>query len=93
MNAIPQIEPITTMARDHTALISKLDNGPVILAHRSKPAAVLVSINEWNQIADELARLRRAFLAEQRSKEMDENPALEIPFTREELTKRGIING
>ncbi|MEM7536676.1 MAG: hypothetical protein AAF639_31125 [Chloroflexota bacterium] len=93
MNVIPQIEPITTMARDHTALISKLDNGPVILAHRSKPTAVLVSIDEWNQIADELARLRRAFLAEQRSKEMDENPALEIPFTRDELTKRGIING
>jgi PHD/YefM family antitoxin component YafN of YafNO toxin-antitoxin module len=31
----------------------------VFLAARSKPAAVLVSVEEWGQLTDELKRLRR----------------------------------
>jgi hypothetical protein len=55
----PQIEPITTLARDHRALVAKLKAGPVFLAQRSRPAAVVVSPETWDELIKELSRLRR----------------------------------
>lgn len=55
----PQIEPVSNLARDYRSMFAKLKAGPVFLAQRSKPAAVLVSVDEWTATANELARLRR----------------------------------
>jgi len=55
----PQIEPISNLARDYRTMLAKLKTGPVFLAQRSKPAAVLVSVEEWTATANDLARLRR----------------------------------
>jgi prevent-host-death family protein len=46
----PQIEPITTLARDHKKVLSRLTKGPIFLAQRSQPTAVLVSIEQWDEI-------------------------------------------
>ncbi len=35
-----------------------MDDAPVILAQRSKPRAVLVSVEQWNQMVAELRRAR-----------------------------------
>ena len=93
MQTVPQIEPISNMVRDHKSVLSKLDNGPVILAQRSVPAAILVSIQEWDQQVKELQRLQHLELCDRVSKELDEDPSKEIPFTKEELIKRGVIDG
>lgn len=53
----PQIEPISNLIRDYLAIFAKLKNGPVFLAQRSKPAAVLVSVEEWTATANRLAQL------------------------------------
>jgi hypothetical protein len=55
----PQIESVTKMVRDHKGLLAKLRTGPVFLAQRSAPAAVLVSPQMWDDLTRELARLRR----------------------------------
>ena len=59
MNTVPQIEPVSSMSRDHKGIIAKLGKGPVILAQRSKPTAVLVSIEEWNRIALQMREYER----------------------------------
>ena len=58
MNKVQQIEPITQIQRAPSEVLAMLANGPVVLAQRSKPAAVLVSVEEWDRLADELTRLR-----------------------------------
>jgi prevent-host-death family protein len=62
MYTTPQIEPVTTMARNHKALLRKLKDGPVHLTQRGNEAAVMISAEEWRLIVkqlNELAQLRR----------------------------------
>jgi len=45
---IPDVVSISQM-REPAKIFEQVQNGPVILAQRSKSVAVLVSINEWNE--------------------------------------------
>jgi prevent-host-death family protein len=54
----PQIEPVSNLVKDHKAVFAKLGSGPVFLAQRSKPAAVLVSIDEWTEVVNRLEELQ-----------------------------------
>ena len=58
MEKVQQFEPISTMQQRPQAILERLNDGPVILSVRSKPAAVVVSVAEWDRIANELAALR-----------------------------------
>ena len=49
----PQIEAVTNFLKDHKAVLKKLQTGPIFLAQRSKPTAVLVSVAEWDHIVEE----------------------------------------
>jgi len=55
----PQIVPISDFRIRQAEVLTKLDNGPVFLAQRSKPAAVLLSMDGWEDLQKELSRLRR----------------------------------
>jgi PHD/YefM family antitoxin component YafN of YafNO toxin-antitoxin module len=59
----PQIEPVSNLIRDYRTLFAKLKLGPIFLAQRSKPAAVLVSVEQWRQIARRLAEAEGALAA------------------------------
>ena len=59
LTLVPQIEPVTRLARDHTAIFALLRNGPVILAQHSKPTAVLVDVATWNETLRRLASFER----------------------------------
>lgn len=59
MQQAPQVKPISKLRTDHTAVMRLLKNGPVFLAQRGTLSAAMVSIDEWNRIASELARLQR----------------------------------
>jgi prevent-host-death family protein len=86
----PQIEPVTNFLKDHKAILEKLEEGPVFLAQRSKPAAVLISVGDWDHMVEELEHYRMTWLADQRSREMDTNPDLSIPWevAEKELKQR-----
>ena len=45
---IPDVVSVSQM-REPAKIFEQVQNGPVILTQRSKSAAVLVSINEWNE--------------------------------------------
>ncbi|MEM7531964.1 MAG: type II toxin-antitoxin system prevent-host-death family antitoxin [Chloroflexota bacterium] len=93
MELVPQIEPISNFVRDHRSTLHKLNDGPIILAQRSTPAAVLISIQEWNQHVKELRRLQHLELCDRVLKELKEEPEKEIPFNQDELTRRGLLDG
>ena len=67
LKLIPQIEPVTRLARDHKGIFALLQNGPVILAQHSKEAAVLVDVDTWNKTLRRLALLERIALGDRAS--------------------------
>jgi PHD/YefM family antitoxin component YafN of YafNO toxin-antitoxin module len=77
----PQIEPVTNMIRDHKSVLAKLKQGPVFLAQRSKPAAVLVAPALWDEMTAELARLRRMVEFDRQFAEMDAGNVVEFTIT------------
>jgi prevent-host-death family protein len=54
---VPQIEPVTSLSRDYRTVFSKLEEGPVFLAQRSRPAAVLLSVSDYKDLLDRLEDL------------------------------------
>jgi hypothetical protein len=71
MTYIPQFEPITTLKKNHLAILKKLSNGPVFLSQRSKMAAVLLSTRDFDALMKDATQYRRMILADQHSQEMD----------------------
>ena len=63
MHPMPQVVPVSDLRTRHVETFQLLKDGPVILAQRSRPAAVLVSFADWDETARELARLRRIIQA------------------------------
>jgi PHD/YefM family antitoxin component YafN of YafNO toxin-antitoxin module len=51
MQRVPQVKPISNMARDHKTLLQLISKGPVYLTQRSQPVAVMVSANQWDETA------------------------------------------
>lgn len=95
MTIASQIVPITDLRKHHNDILSKLSQGPVILAQRSRAAAVLVSVQEWDIIMDEVKRYRRLLLGDERSQELTDNPSMAIPWADAEceLRNRGWLAG
>lgn len=52
MDRVQQIVPISEMKLNQARIVEMLTAGPVVLANRSKPAAVLVSVQQWDRTAD-----------------------------------------
>jgi prevent-host-death family protein len=57
MNSTPQIVPISDFRLHQADVLAKLGNGPVFLAQRSKAAAVLVSVEKWDETVKRLQEL------------------------------------
>jgi prevent-host-death family protein len=74
----PQIVPISDFGIRQTEVLNKLDNGPVFLAQRSKPAAVLISMDEWDKLQAELKRLRRQQEADRQFAEIQAGLFMEL---------------
>lgn len=72
--AIPQIEPVTSLSRNYSSVFEKLRKGPVFLAQRSRPAAVLLSLNEYERITERLKHLELLIEAKRIFAEMESDP-------------------
>lgn len=57
MQTMPQVVPVSELRNHHREVFERLANGPIILAQRSKAAAVLVSVEEWDRQAKRLQEL------------------------------------
>ena len=57
VNAIPETVNISELRQRQNELLGRLDSGPVLLVQYSTPAALLVSVGQWNRLADDLEDL------------------------------------
>jgi len=72
---MPQIEAVTGLSRDYRTIFAKLAKGPVFLAQRSRPTAVLLSVADYEKLLDRLSHLELLAEAHRISAEMDSDPA------------------
>ena len=93
MHTLYQTASVGDLKANANTMFKQAQNGPVVILSRATPKAVLVSPNLWNETARRLADLERILDSDRRSKEMASNPAMCIPFTREEHVKQGLIDG
>ena len=75
----PQMESITALSRNHKAVFTKLANGPVFLANRSKPVAAVLSMTDYEQMTEELKRLRRIIDGDKQLAEIRAGNYTELP--------------
>ncbi|MDQ3249706.1 MAG: type II toxin-antitoxin system Phd/YefM family antitoxin [Chloroflexota bacterium] len=54
---MPQLVPVSELRYNHKKVFARLGDGAVLLAQRSKAAAVLVSVEEWDRRAKRLQEL------------------------------------
>lgn len=54
MEKVMPTAPISDMHLKQKELLKRVDKGPVVLMSRSQPAAVVVSVDEWNRTALQL---------------------------------------
>lgn len=57
MNKVQQFVPISEMKLNQPQVLELLTAGPVVLANRSRPAAVLVSVKQWDNTVELLEDL------------------------------------
>lgn len=50
----PQIVPVSDLRMKHIQVFKLMNNGPVFLAQRSKPAGVLISVNQWDRLMERI---------------------------------------
>ncbi len=80
MQIMPDVVPVSHLRGRHKEIFHQIEEGPIILAQRSKPAAVLVSVADWN------AREKRLEILEARLKYLElkhqftENPPKLVSF-------------
>jgi prevent-host-death family protein len=87
MTTVPQIVPVSELRNKHTQIFGLLRRGPVVLAQRSRPAAVLVSVEQWN----ELQHYKHLALLDERSKRMDRGEFLSQEEVEAGLKERGLL--
>ena len=57
MDKIMPSTPISDVHLKQKELLERLSDGPVVLTSRSKPTAVLVSVEEWNRTVLHIAAM------------------------------------
>ena len=91
MTPILRTAPISDMKSKQENVMEMLSSGPVVLMERSQPAAVIVSPDEWNRTAKQIAMLE-TIMAGQRALANDA-PTISSAEMRERMTKRGVMVG
>ncbi len=74
MLLMPQTEAISNFKNRCDDVLTKLQQGPVLLLQRSQPAAVLVDPEAWNQHVIEMRNLRLLLLYYKRREALRADP-------------------
>ncbi len=58
MSAAPQIVPMSDLRLRQQQVMTMMSKAPVYLAQRGRPTGVLVSIEQWNMLLEEMDSLQ-----------------------------------
>lgn len=67
IRTIPPIRPLSGLRQNQDAILDVMEKEPVILSQRGRERAVLVSVEQWNQLVDLLEMYRGIWRAEAKS--------------------------
>ena len=80
MDRVPQMASVSDLKNRHLEVLAKLKEGPVLLASRNQPAAVMVSPEQWNEIVELLEDCEDALFTQIRSLEAEADPGVMRPI-------------
>ena len=86
MYPLPQAAPISDMRNHQAELLSMSKKGPVLLTARGRTAAVLLSPEKWNEIAERLHHFELLLEAKRIEAEIALDPSRLV--TDEELERQ-----
>ena len=70
MHTMPKMVPISELRNQHLRVFEMAQAQPVILAQHSKPAAVLISVDQWDGMAKRMEELEDYVATQRRMREM-----------------------
>ncbi|MCL4826980.1 MAG: type II toxin-antitoxin system prevent-host-death family antitoxin [Caldilinea sp.] len=77
---MPEVVPISQLRDKHKEILRQIADGPILLAQHNKPAAVLVSVDDWNARERQLELLEARLKYLEMKREFTENPPNLISF-------------
>ena len=80
MQIMPNVIPVSQLRDQHKEIFNQIEQGPVILAQRSKPAAVLVSVADWNAREKRLEILEARLKYLEMKRQLEEHPPRMVTF-------------
>jgi len=91
---IPQTVGVSDLRIRQREILTRLSKGPVLLTQRNHAAAVLVSVEMWNDILEELQDLRDVQVAMERLAEARRHPSSvqTLEPVEAELADEGLID-
>jgi len=60
MQPVQNIRPISELRTHQDEILKEADEAPVVLAQRSRPRAVLISVKQWDAISERITALEQA---------------------------------
>lgn len=74
MPVMPEVVPVSDLRGRHKEIFQKIEEGPILLAQHSRPAAVLVSVADWNAREKQLELLEARLKYLEMKRRYAENP-------------------
>jgi prevent-host-death family protein len=90
MTSIPELLPISELRLHQNEVLNRLKDKPIVLTQHSRAAAVLVSVEQWNEREEKLRNAELLVLHYQRLAEMQNDPSSTISHAelKKKLAKR-----
>jgi prevent-host-death family protein len=80
MPVMPDVVPVSDLRGRHKEIFQKIEDGPILLAQHSRPAAVLVSVADWNAREKHLELLEARLKYLEMKRQYEENPPTLVSF-------------
>ena len=80
MQIMPNVVPVSQLRGKHKELFQQVEDGPILLAQHSRPAAVLVSVADWNARERHLELLEARLKYLEMKRQFAENPPRLVSF-------------
>jgi prevent-host-death family protein len=80
MPVMPDVVPVSDLRGRHKEIFQKIEDGPILLAQHSRPAAVLVSVADWNAREKQLELLEARLKYLEMKRQYEKTPPKLISF-------------
>ncbi|MCB0071115.1 MAG: type II toxin-antitoxin system Phd/YefM family antitoxin [Caldilineaceae bacterium] len=87
MNPVPEMASVSELRNNYSNLFDRIEAGPLVIANRNQPVAVMVSPAQWNALAEEMDDLHDVIAALQAELAIATGRETPQPLDLDELRK------